>query len=109
MFIEDCIQGVQKIFNSNIAEVINLGSDEQVSINQMIDMIEEIAGVKLERNYLLDKPKGVRGRSSDNTKINKELNWQPSVKLKYGLENTYKWIYKDIKSGDNTKKFTRSY
>ena len=70
MFIDDCLEGTQKIFNSNLSDVYNLGSDEQVSINQMVDIIEEIADYKVQRNYLLEKPKGVRGRSSDNTKIN---------------------------------------
>jgi GDP-D-mannose 3', 5'-epimerase len=109
MFIEDCIIGTEKIFNSKIQEPINLGSNEQVSINQMIAIIEDIANIKLEKKYLLDKPLGVRGRSSDNTKIKKELNWSPSIKLQTGLERTYKWIYQSIKSGENTKKFINKY
>ena len=72
-------------------------------------MIEEIADYKVERKYLLDKPKGVRGRSSDNEKIIKDLNWSPSINLKTGLSKTYEWIYKQITSGENTQKFTRSY
>ena len=107
MYIDDCIEGTQKIVNSSIADPINLGSEEQVSINQMIDIIEEIALIKLERKYLLDKPKGVQGRSSDNGKIIKELEWSPRIKLKVGLEKTYKWIYDSYIHGDNTKKFTR--
>ena len=79
MYISDCLDGTQKIFNSELTEPYNVGSDEQVSINQMIDMIEEIADYKVERRYLLDKPKGVRGRSSDNEKIIKDLNWSPST------------------------------
>jgi GDP-D-mannose 3',5'-epimerase len=106
MYIDDCIEGTQKIVNSSIVDPINLGSEEQVSINQMIDIIEEIALTKLERKYLLDKPKGVQGRSSDNEKIIKELKWSPTIKLKLGLEKTYKWIYDSYISGDNTKKFT---
>jgi nucleoside-diphosphate-sugar epimerase len=74
----------------------------------MIEIIEEIADFKVKRNYLLDKPKGVRGRSSDNKKILGDLNWQPSVKLKDGLELTYQWIFNQIKSGDNTSKFVKS-
>ena len=109
MFIEDCIIGTEKIFNSKIQEPINLGSNEQVSINQMIAIIEDIANIKLEKKYLLDKPLGVRGRSSDNTKIKKELNWSPSIKLQTGLERTYNWIYQSIKSGENTKKFINKY
>jgi nucleoside-diphosphate-sugar epimerase len=108
MYITDCIEGTKKIFNSNLSDPYNVGSDEQVSINQMIEIIEEIADFKVKRNYLLDKPKGVRGRSSDNKKILGDLNWQPSVKLKDGLELTYQWIFNQIKSGDNTSKFVKS-
>ncbi len=108
MYISDCIEGTKKIFNSNLIEPYNVGSDEQVSINQMIDMIEQIADYKVARNYLLDKPKGVRGRSSDNTKIIKDLSWSPSTNLKQGLEKTYTWIVDQIKSGNNLNKFTKS-
>ncbi len=109
MFIDDCIFGTKKIFNSNLKDVYNLGSSEQVSINQMIDMVEKISEYKVERQYLLDKPKGVRGRSSDNTKILSDLNWEPSIKLYEGLEKTYSWIYQSIKNPSNTQKFTSSY
>ena len=109
MFIDDCLEGTQKIFNSKLTDVYNLGSDEQVSINQMISIIEEISNFKVEKKYQLDKPKGVRGRSSDNSKILNDLKWAPSIKLKNGLSQTYKWIYDQIVSGDNSKKFTLSY
>ena len=109
MFINDCIHGTKMIFNSNSRDVYNLGSDEQVSINQMIDIIEKIADYKVERNYQLDKPKGVRGRSSDNKKIKQDFNWEPGIKLLDGLELTYRWIHNQIISGENTKKFTKSY
>ena len=109
MYITDCLEGTQKLFNSELVEPYNVGSDEQVSTNQMIDMIEEIADYKVERKYLLDKPKGVRGRSSDNTKIINDLNWSPSVDLKTGLTSTYAWIYEQITSGENTQKFIKSY
>ncbi len=109
MFIDDCLEGTQKIFNSKLTDVYNLGSDEQVSINQMISVIEEISNFKVEKKYQLDKPKGVRGRSSDNTKILNDLKWAPSIKLKDGLSKTYRWIYDQIVSGDNSKKFTLSY
>jgi nucleoside-diphosphate-sugar epimerase len=108
MYISDCLEGTKKIFNSNLIEPYNVGSDEQVSINQMIKMIEEIAGYKVDKKYLLDKPKGVRGRSSDNTKIIKDLNWSPQLKLMKGLELTYEWINNQLKSGENTNKFTKS-
>ncbi len=109
MYIDDCIHGTKMVFNSNSSKVYNLGSDEQVSINQLIDIIEDIAEHKVERNYQLDKPKGVRGRSSDNTLINDDFNWSPSIKLYDGLKTTYNWIFKQITSGENTKKFTKGY
>ena len=108
MYIDDCLIGTKKIFNSDLKDVYNLGSDEQVSINQMIDIIEEIADYKVNRKYLLDKPLGVRGRSSDNTKIQADLSWAPSITLKDGLKKTYEWIDNHIKMGENTSKFTRS-
>ena len=109
MYIDDCLEGTKKFFNSDLKDPYNLGSDEQVSINQLIDIIEKIADFKVQRKYLLDKPKGVRGRSSDNTKINLDLGWAPSIKLIDGLSKTYTWIEDEIKSGENTLKFTRSY
>jgi len=93
MYIDDCLQGVEMIMNSEILEPINLGSAEMVSINQLVDMVEEIAGVKLKRNYNLSAPKGVTGRSSDNTLIKQYLKWEPSTPLRAGLERTYAWIY----------------
>tara|TARA_Y200000002_G_C22610843_1_gene633746 strand:+ start:12 stop:1004 length:993 start_codon:yes stop_codon:yes gene_type:complete len=109
MFIDDCIDGTKRIFNSDLKDVYNIGSDEQVSINQMISAIEDIADFNVNKNYLLDQPKGVRGRSSDNMKIKKDLDWTPSTKLKDGLKTTYKWINNQILSGDNSNKFTRKY
>lgn len=109
MFIEDCIKGTEKIFNSNSSDVFNLGSDEQVSINQMVSMIEKIAGYQVEKNYQLDKPKGVRGRSSDNSKLLNHIEWAPEIKLLEGLERTYKWIFDQLNSQENTNKFTRTY
>jgi nucleoside-diphosphate-sugar epimerase len=107
MYIYDCIEGTKKIFENKSNEVFNLGSDEQVSINQLIDIIEDIAEVKIKRKYLLDKPKGVRGRSSDNSKIMKEIDWAPSISLRSGIEKTYQWIFDTIVSGENTKKFSK--
>ncbi len=109
MYIDDCLVGTKKIFNSNLTDVYNLGSSEQVSINQLINIIEKIADYKVNRKYLLDKPKGVRGRSSDNNKIKLDLGWEPSIKLLDGLTKTYQWIDEQIKSGENTLKFTKSY
>ncbi len=93
MFIDDCIKGIDLIMFSKIQEPINLGSSEGVTINRLVDLVEEIAGIKLQRNYDLSAPKGVNGRNSDNTLIQKYLNWEPSTPLRTGLETTYRWIY----------------
>jgi GDP-D-mannose 3',5'-epimerase len=93
MYIEDCLKGIQLIMDSQILEPINLGSSEAVSVNQLVDIVEEIAGIKLNRKYDLGAPKGVNGRNSDNTLIKKYLNWEPSIPLRTGLEKTYAWIY----------------
>lgn len=93
MFINDCIKGIDLIINSEIFEPINLGSSEAVTINQLVDIVEEIAGIKLKRKYDLSAPKGVNGRNSDNTLIKKYLNWEPNTPLRFGMEKTYRWIY----------------
>jgi len=96
MYIDDCIKGIFDIMNSNIEEPINLGSSEMVSINTLTDIVEDIAGIKLQRKYDLDAPKGVRGRNSDNMLIKKYLNWEPSIPLSTGMKKTYDWIYEQI-------------
>jgi GDP-D-mannose 3',5'-epimerase len=96
MYIDDCTFGTRRITQSEITEPLNLGSDEGVSINQLVDIVEEVAGVKLNRRYKLDAPKGVNGRNSDNTKIKQLLGWAPSVRLRDGLEKTYAWVYDQI-------------
>ena len=93
MYIDDCVEGIQKINDSEILEPINLGSSELVSINHLVDIAEEIGGVKLKRTYDLKAPKGVNGRNSDNTLIRHYLNWEPGTRLRDGLEKTYAWIY----------------
>jgi GDP-D-mannose 3',5'-epimerase len=91
-YIDDCLLGIQAIMESNILEPINLGSSELVTINQLVDIAEQIAGVRLHRVYKLDAPKGVNGRNSDNTRIKNYLNWEPSISLLDGLTRTYEWI-----------------
>ena len=97
-YIEDCIKGSIMLMNSDIREPLNVGSSEMVSINSMVEIIEGIAGLKITRNYNLEAPKGVRGRNSDNTRIQKLLNWQPSISLSTGLSATYKWIEEQVNS-----------
>jgi nucleoside-diphosphate-sugar epimerase len=109
LYIDDCVEGTLRLFNSNHSEPMNIGSNEQVSINQMVDIIEKIAGVKnLKRNYLLDRPKGVRGRSSDNKNAIKALNWQYKISLEQGLTKTYNWIYSELKKDSkSSNKYTQ--
>jgi nucleoside-diphosphate-sugar epimerase len=99
MYVDDCTQGVTSIYESDILEPINLGSSEMVTINQLVDIAEEIAGVKLKRNYKLDAPKGVNGRNSDNTLIQKYLGWEPSIRLHDGMEKTMSWIEEQMLAG----------
>jgi len=101
MYIDDCILGVRKIMDSDIEEPINLGSSEMVSVNQLVDIVEEIAGVKLKRVYDLDAPKGVMGRNSDNTLIKQYLGWEPGIPLRHGLEKTYAWIHDQYVAREN--------
>ena len=96
MYIDDCTLGTRLIAESDIHEPLNLGSNELVTINQLVDIVEEIAGVKLRRNYNLNAPKGVNGRNSDNTLIQQKLNWAPSIKLREGLAKTYAWIESEM-------------
>jgi len=99
MYIDDCTKGIVDLFESNILEPINLGSSELVTINKLVDMAEEIAGVKLKRNYNLSAPKGVNGRNSDNTLIRKLLGWEPSIRLRDGMKKTMAWIEEQMLSG----------
>ncbi len=93
MYIDDCLKGTQDILHSDILEPINLGSSELTTINGLVDIVEEIAGIKLKRHYKLDAPKGVNGRNSDNTLIEKYLGWEPGIRLRDGMERTYRWIH----------------
>jgi GDP-D-mannose 3',5'-epimerase len=107
MYIDDCLQGIDKIIHCGelIATPINLGSSELVSVNRLVDLVEAVAGVNLKRRYKHDAPRGVAGRNSDNTFIQKVLGWQPSYPLAKGLERTYRWIeqqYYDRRSGKRT-------
>ncbi len=99
MYIDDCVKGTQAIMNSeDVVFPINLGSEEKVSINELVDVVEKIAGVTLKRNYNLSAPKGVNGRNSENTLIRDTLGWAPSISLLAGIEKTYSWIYDQMNS-----------
>ncbi len=102
-YIDDCVTGIRLLMDSAVTEPINLGSDQMVSINQLVDAVEKIAGIRMKREYNLKAPQGVRGRNSHNEKIKSLLNWAPSVSLGAGLEKTYAWIYDEICSGKRSK------
>src|SRR5271154_2044155 len=100
MYIDDCIKGIDLILHSDkVTFPINLGSPEKVSINQLVDVVEAIAGIKLRRSYNLTAPKGVNGRNSENTLIKKTLGWEPDLPLRKGMEKTYAWIYDEMTKG----------
>jgi len=103
MYIDDCTRGVAEIFESRIQEPINLGSSELVSINQLVDVAEEIAGVRLRRKYNLSAPKGVNGRNSDNTLFRAYMGWEPSIRLRDGMEKTMDWIEQQMLAGVASK------
>ena len=96
MYIDDCLHGTRALMASNVREPLNIGSDELVTINQLLDIVEVIAGKTVRRRYKLDAPKGVRGRCSDNTLVKQKLGWAPSVRLRDGMEKTYRWILEEM-------------
>lgn len=98
MYIDDCIRGTKDVLHGDLTEPVNLGSSELVSINQMVDLLEQISGTVVTRNYKLDAPQGVRGRNSDNTLYRATFGWEPSITLKDGLEKTYAWIFDQMKA-----------
>jgi nucleoside-diphosphate-sugar epimerase len=98
MYIDDCVAGTLRIMDSEIEDPINLGSDELVSINELVSIVEEIAGIRCERSYDLTAPLGVRSRNSDNTMIRARLRWEPSISLRAGLERTFAWVYEQVRS-----------
>jgi len=93
MYIDDCVEGIRRIMESDIEVPVNLGSEQLVTINELVDIAESIADIKLTRQYDLTAPQGVRGRNSDNTLIRKEIGWEPSTRLEDGLAATYAWIH----------------
>jgi nucleoside-diphosphate-sugar epimerase len=101
MYIDDCLKGTQMILASDIEEPLNLGSDQCVTINQLVDIVEDIAGIQLKRKYNLNAPKGVNGRNSDNTLIQERLGWAPNISLRDGMERTYRWIYDEMAGSQN--------
>ncbi len=106
--IDDCIIGIRKLIESDITEPLNVGSSELVTIDELVGIVEEIAGVRLRRRYLPDAPKGVAGRNSDNTRIRDALGWEPTTRLRDGLVETYRWIREQCaRRGSTTERVTR--
>jgi nucleoside-diphosphate-sugar epimerase len=97
-YIDDCLEGTLRLMDSEVNEPLNVGSEQLVTINQLVDIVEKIAGVTLTRRYKLDAPKGVRGRNSDNTLIRQRLGWTPSIRLETGMRETYSWIHEQMSS-----------
>jgi len=96
MFIDDCLEGTRRLTESEVAEPLNIGSNELVTINELVSIVEGIAGISVKRRYDLGAPQGVRGRNSDNTLIQERLGWQPAIGLEQGLEQTYRWVYDQV-------------
>jgi len=99
MYIDDCIDGSLRLAQSGYSDPINIGSSRLISINELVDIVETIAGVRLKRRYKPDAPQGVRGRTSDNSRVRAELGWEPSISLEEGLERTYSWIFDQVAIG----------
>jgi nucleoside-diphosphate-sugar epimerase len=96
MFVDDCIYGTRMLMESDVTEPLNVGSAQLVTVNELVSIVEEIAGLKLRRRYKLDAPQGVRGRNSDNALIKERLGWEPEITLENGLEKTYAWMYDEM-------------
>ena len=92
LYIDDCVEGTLRLMESDVSEPLNIGSDRLVTINRLVSLVEEIAGVRLRRRYVPQAPTGVRGRNSDNTLVRRRLGWAPSIPLEVGMRTTYEWI-----------------
>jgi malate/lactate dehydrogenase-like protein/GDP-mannose 4,6 dehydratase len=108
-FIDDCLNGTKLLMASDFVDPLNIGSDQMVSVNELVDIVERIAKIRLKRTYKLDAPKGVRGRNSDNTLIREVFDWAPSISLEDGMEQTYRWIYDQAKARAEGRVFVAAY
>jgi len=95
-YIDDCLEGTLRLTASDVRDPLNVGSDQLVTINGLVDIVERIAGITLDRRYVLDAPQGVRGRNSDNTRIRAALGWAPSISLEDGMAATYAWVHDQV-------------
>ena len=103
MFIDDCVYGTNMLMRSDVTEPLNVGSSQLVTINELVSIVEGIAGLKLRRSYNVDAPQGVRGRNSDNTLVKERLGWEPEITLEDGLEKTYAWMYDEMAARGSPK------
>ncbi|MFQ5796094.1 MAG: NAD-dependent epimerase/dehydratase family protein [Candidatus Bipolaricaulia bacterium] len=97
MYIDDCVEGIYRVMQSDHPESLNLGTDLLVTIDELVDLVAQVAGKRIQKRHDLSKPQGVRGRNSDNTHLREVLDWEPSVPLKQGLEITYHWIERELR------------
>ncbi len=97
MYIDDCVEGLIRIMDSNCSEPLNLGTDRLVTINELVDLVTKIAGKNISKKHDISKPQGVRGRNSDNSKLREMLGWEPSIPLEVGLKHTYEWIESQVR------------
>ena len=97
-FVDDCCEGIFRLMQSDVREPLNIGSDRSVTVNQLVDIVAQIAGKKISKKYVIHQPQGVRGRNSDNTLIRKVLGWEPQTTLEVGLKETYHWIESKVRT-----------
>jgi GDP-D-mannose 3', 5'-epimerase len=101
-YVDDCVEGIYRLMRSSYGEPLNLGQDRLVSINELVDLVATIAGKTIHKRHDLNKPQGVRGRNSDNTRLREVLGWEPLISLEAGLEETYEWIAEQVRTTDRS-------
>lgn len=102
MYVDDCVEGLTRLMASDHREPLNLGTDQMVSVNELVDLIARVAGKRIRKRHDLSKPQGVRGRNSDNSRLRAVLGWEPAISLEQGLATTYKWIESEVTNNSNT-------
>jgi nucleoside-diphosphate-sugar epimerase len=103
MYVDDCVEGLQRVMRSNFAQPINLGTSRLIKINELVDLVAAIAGKRLCKRHNLSGPQGVRGRNSDNTRLRAVTGWEPGISLEAGLTETYRWIHAELAVGAGTR------
>ncbi len=98
MYVDDCVEGIHRIMRSDDDKPFNLGTDELVTVNELVDIVSAVAGKRVIKRHDLSKPQGVRGRNSDNSRLRQALGWEPSIGLKQGLAATYQWIEREVRT-----------